>query len=30
MVTKFDFVATGILEGTYEEEMKSFTDSLTE
>ena len=27
---KFDFFATGILEGTYEEEMKSFTDSLTE
>lgn len=27
---KFDFFATGILEGTYEEEMKSFCDSLLE
>lgn len=27
---KFDFFATGILEGTYEEELKSFNDSLKE
>ena len=27
---KFDFFATGILEGTYEEELKSFKDSLKE
>lgn len=27
---KFDFFATGILEGTYEEELKSFCDSLKE
>ena len=27
---KFDFFATGILEGTYEEELKSFGDSLRE
>ena len=27
---KFDFFATGILEGTYGEELKSFCDSLKE
>ena len=27
---KFDFFATGILEGTYEEELKCFNDSLKE
>jgi uncharacterized protein len=27
---KFDFFATGILEGTYEEELRSFGDSLKE
>ena len=27
---KFDFFATGILEGTFEEELKSFSDSLNE